>query len=48
MTDKADETSGSATHEPWKKPGQTSQDPSQQPLPKEKAIEQQKNKKQDK
>lgn len=48
MSDKADEKSHAATHEPWKKPGQTSQDPSIKPLPKEDVIEQQKHKKQDK
>jgi hypothetical protein len=38
------DTSHSATHEPWKEPGQTSQDKSVQP-PKD-ALEQQKRKKQ--
>jgi len=40
---KNDKQSSSTTNEPWKKPGQTSQDDSQQPTPN--VIEQEKGKK---
>jgi len=39
----AEKSSHSATHEPWKKPGQTSQDEDQQPTPN--VVEQEKGKK---
>ena len=41
--EKADEKSNSTTNEPWKEPGQTSQDSSQQPTPN--GVEQEKGKK---
>lgn len=40
-----DAKSGSATHEPWKNPGQSSQDPNSHPDPD--VLEKEKNKKQD-
>jgi hypothetical protein len=40
------DTSNSTTHEPWKKPGQTSQDPGIQPP--RNVVEQEQRKKQDK
>lgn len=46
MPDKAAENSSSETNEPWKKPGQTSQNSEIQP-PKN-VVEQEKRKKQDK
>jgi hypothetical protein len=39
----AEKASHSATHEPWKKPGQTSQDETQKPTPN--VVEQEKGKK---
>ena len=47
MPHKDADKSSSQTNEPWKKPGQTSVDPSIQPLHKEDVIEQKKNQKQD-
>ena len=43
MPDEKTKGSHSATHEPWKKPGQTSQDESIKPP--ENVVEQEKNKK---
>ena len=44
-TDKARENSSSETHEPWKKPGQASQDPNYHVDPD--VVEKEKRKKQD-